>query len=86
MARSPWRQRSSSQVYWVLRDVLHEEDREEHTKGTQIPADTNSVKNNINVHHFSAFMENGSSYEPLSHVFIVFCILSAKHAATKIKK
>lgn len=44
-----------------------------------MPADTNSVKNNISVHHLSFFMENGSSNEPL------FYILNSKHAATKIE-
>lgn len=44
-----------------------------------MPADTNSVKNNISVHHLSSFMENGSSNEPLLY------ILNSKHAATKIE-
>lgn len=70
---------ASSQLYLVMRNVLHEKYREENTKGIQMPADTNSVKNNISVHHLSSFMENGSSNEPL------FYILNSKHATTKIE-
>lgn len=68
-----------------MRNDLHEKYREENTKGIQIPADTNSVKNNISVHHLRTFMENGSFNAPLNHLFILLCILNSEHAATKIK-